>query len=71
MGNLEEGSSTGDFERRMKGALGMGFLSLMRLHGGGFGGGKLLDWEPWKICSDSLRIWAYLCIGAPVVPRGT
>ena len=32
--NLEEGSSTGDFERRMKGALGMGLLSLMRLRGG-------------------------------------
>jgi len=32
-GDLEEGSSTGDFERRMKGALGMGLLSLMRLRG--------------------------------------
>jgi len=39
LGKLEEGSSTGDFERRMKGALGMGLLSLMRLHGGGLGGG--------------------------------
>ena len=38
-GNLEEGSSTGDFERRMKGALGMGLLSLTRLRGGGLGGG--------------------------------
>jgi len=39
LGNLEEGSSTGDFERRMKGALVMGLLSLKRLHGGGLGGG--------------------------------
>jgi len=66
LGNLEVGSSTGDFERRMKGAVGMGLLSLMRLLGGGLGGGgKLLHWKPWKICSDSLRM------GAPVVPRGT
>ena len=28
LGNLEEGSSSGDFGRRMKGALGMGLLSL-------------------------------------------
>ena len=26
-------------------------------------GGELLHWEPWKICSDSLRIWAFLSIG--------
>jgi hypothetical protein len=41
LGNLEEGSSTGDFERWMKGALGMErlSLSLKRLRGGGFGGG--------------------------------
>jgi len=63
LGNPEEGSSTGDFERRMSGALGMGLLSLMRLHGGG----EVLHWEPWKICSDSLRTWASLSIGAPVV----
>jgi len=37
LGNLEEGSSTRDFERRMKGALGMGLLSLKRLGGGGRG----------------------------------
>jgi len=36
---MEEGSSTGDFERRMKGALGMGLLYLSRLHGGGLWGG--------------------------------
>jgi len=38
MGNLEESLSTRDFERRMKGALRMGLLSLKRLHGGGLGG---------------------------------
>jgi len=38
LGNLEEGSSTGDFERSMKGALGMGLLSLKRFNGGGLGG---------------------------------
>ena len=38
LGNLEEGSSTGDFERWMKGALGIVFLSLKRLRGGGSGG---------------------------------
>jgi len=31
LGNLLEGSSTGDFERRMKGALGMQHHSLKRL----------------------------------------
>ena len=37
----------------------------------GLGEGELLYWEPWKICSDSLRVWASLSIGAPIVPRGT
>jgi len=27
LGNLEEGSSTGEFEKRVKGVLGMGLLS--------------------------------------------
>ena len=36
-------SSTGDFERRMKGALGMGLVSLKRLRGGGLGR-ELLHW---------------------------
>jgi len=36
--NLEEGSSAGDFERWIKGALGMEFLSLKRLWEGGLGG---------------------------------
>ena len=34
-------------------------------------GGELLLWGPWKICSDSLRVWASLTIGAPAVPKGT
>ena len=38
MGNLEEGSSTGDFERWMNGALWMEYLSLKRLCVGGRGG---------------------------------
>ena len=42
MGNLEEGSSTGYFERWMKGALGVEHLSLKRLRGGGRGGGAPL-----------------------------
>ena len=70
LGNLEEGSSTRDFERRMKEALGMGLLSLTRLFGGVLGV-ELLHWESWKICSDSLQIWASLSIGAPIVLKGT
>jgi len=34
-------------------------------------GGGLLHWEPWKIFSDSLQIWASLSTGASVVLRGT
>jgi len=49
----------------------MGLLSLMRLCGEGLGGGELLQCEPWKICSDSLWIWASLSIGVPILPRGT
>jgi len=71
LGNLEEGSSTRDFERRMKGALGMGLLSLKRLRGGGLGGETPSLGTPRKICPDSLRIWVSLSTGAPIVPRGT
>jgi len=39
LGKLGEGSSTGEFERRIKGTLGVGLLSLMRLHEGGLGRG--------------------------------
>ena len=37
----------------------------------GTGGGELLHWEPWKICSDSLQIWVSLSVGAPIVLLGT
>jgi len=41
LGNLEEGSSTGDFESWMKGLWGWGIsLSLKRLCGGGLGKGS-------------------------------
>jgi len=46
MGNLEEGSSTRDFERWMKGVLGMEHLSLQRLSAEGHEGG-LFYWAPW------------------------
>jgi len=57
----------------MKGALGMGLLSLKRLHGGGLGGGRgeLHHWGPWKVCSDSLPIRESLSIGARIELRGT
>jgi len=38
LGNLDEASSTGYFEKRMKGAVGMGLLSLKGLRAGGLGG---------------------------------
>jgi len=54
----------------MKGALSMGLLSLKGPVEGGPG-----EWggapSPWKICSDSLWIWASLSIGAPMEPRET
>jgi len=46
LGNLEESSSTGDFERRMKGAPGMGLLSLTRLRGGALGEGGCFTGDP-------------------------
>ena len=49
LGNLEGGSSTRDFERWMKGALGIEHFSLKRLSAEGLWGG-LLYWGPWKIC---------------------
>ena len=49
LGNLEEGSCNGDFERWMNGALGMELLCLKRLRGGGLRV-ELLHWGPWKIC---------------------
>ena len=46
MGNLEVGSSNGDSEKRMKGALGMGLLSLSE--GASMEGALrgLIHWEP-------------------------
>ena len=49
LGNLEEGSSTGDFERRMKGALEVWCLSLWELCEGNPEGG-LPCWGPRRIC---------------------
>jgi len=53
LGNLEEGSSTGDFERWMKGPLGLErlFLSLSEEAAwrGPRGGGEILHWDPWKM----------------------
>jgi len=43
------GSSTGDFERWMKGALVLERLSLKTVRGGGLGG-EVLHWGPWTIC---------------------
>jgi hypothetical protein len=58
LGNLKWGSSTGDFERWMKGTLGMERFSLKRLIAEGLWGG-LLYWGPWKIRAS-------LSIGAPL-----
>ena len=57
----EGGSSTGDFERWMKGALGMGHLSLKRLNGEGLEGGHL-SWGPW-VMKGRLWGWASLFVG--------
>ena len=71
-GSVERRFET-DIHTYMKGALGMGLLYLTRLLEGGLRGlGEgLLHWEPWKICSGSLQIWASLSIRASIVPRGT
>ena len=61
LGNLEVCSSTRDFERWMKGAIGIGSLSLKRLSVEGLWGG-LLYW--------GLRIRPSLSIWAPLRPRG-
>jgi len=48
LGNLEGGISTGDFERSMEGAVGMGHLSMKRLSVEDLEG-QLLYWGPWKV----------------------
>jgi len=62
LGNMKRGSSTGDFERWMKGALGKGHLSLKRLNAKGPKGG-LLYCGPW-VMNGRLRRWASLFMGA-------
>jgi len=61
-GEPGRGLSTGDFERWMKGALGMESFSLKRLSVEGLEGG-LLYWEPWVMKG---RLWgrASLFMGA-------
>jgi len=56
LGNLEGGSSTGNFERWLKGTLEKGRLSLKRLTAEGLKGG-LLYWGPW-VMSGRLWTWA-------------
>jgi len=63
--NLEGGSSTGDFERWMKGTLGMERFSLKRLSVKCLCGG-LLYWGSWKICQERLWIRTSLSLGAPL-----
>jgi hypothetical protein len=53
LGNLEFGSSTGDFEKWMKGALGMERFSVKRLSAEGLWGG-FLYWGPWQIREERL-----------------
>jgi hypothetical protein len=49
LGSIEGDSSTRDFERWMKEALGMERFSMKRLSAEGLWGG-LLYWGTWKIC---------------------
>jgi hypothetical protein len=69
--NLEEGSSTGDFERWMKGALGMERLSLKRLRGVGLGVWGAPSLGTLEGMLSKARKWASLSAGAPLQPRGT
>jgi len=72
LGNLEEGSSTRDFEIRMKGALAMVILFLKRFRGECLGCGFFTrDRDPGRYVQISLRIRASLSIGAPTEPWGT
>jgi len=62
LGNLEGGSSAGDFERWLKRALGKVHLSLKRLATEGLKGG-LLYWGPW-VMKGRLWRWESLFMGA-------
>jgi hypothetical protein len=55
---MEEGSSTRDFERWLKGALRMGHLSLKRLTAERLEGG-LIYWGPWVVKG---RFWRWASI---------
>ena len=61
---------TGTLREGWRGLWRWGF-SLWRGPVGGGLGGELLHWGLWKICSDSLWIWASLSTEAPIEPRGT
>ena len=67
MGNLEEGSSTGDFENWMKGALGIKQLSLKRLSAGGLRGSSFTG-DPGRYVTK-VSGYGYLPSWGP--PRGT
>jgi hypothetical protein len=62
LGNLEGGLFTSNFERWMKRALGVEWLSLRRLSAQGIEGG-LLYWGPW-VMKGRLWGWASLFMGA-------
>jgi len=64
LANLEEGSSTGYFEKWMKGALWMKCLSLKRFHGGGLRG-----WSPSMGTLEDLDMGISLH-GGPFPPKG-
>ena len=69
MGNLEEGLSTGDFERWMKGDLGMECLSLKRLRGGGLGGGSAISGDPGRYVKKGVG-YGYLSPWSPFPAEG-
>ena len=52
LGNLEGGSSTGDFERWMRGVISMEGFSVKRVSAEGLWG-VLLYWGPWKKAQDT------------------
>ena len=68
LGNLEEGSSTGDFEGRMKGALGLEQLSLKRLSAGGLRGISFTG-DPGRYVKKVSR-YGYLSPWGPLSIRG-
>jgi len=69
LGNLEEGLSTGKFERWMKGALGMEHLSPKRLHGEGLRGGSSFTGDPRKYVKKVSR-YGHLSPWGPLSTQG-